>query len=114
MAIDLKSMSLKELQKHLTEVKKAVATAQARSRRDAKRAAEKAAAEFGFTLSDFAEDAPKPRKQRKTKTTGPKKKSKPQFANPSDATQTWTGKGRQPNWFRAEIEKGTSADSMKI
>ncbi len=114
MSVDLKSMSRKELEKHLKDVKKALQAVQARDRREAKKAAEKAAAEFGFSLEDLAADSPAPRKARKTKakSTGPK--SKPKFRNPADPKQTWTGKGRQPNWFRAEVEKGTAPDAMAI
>ncbi len=114
MPIDLKSMSRKELEKHLKDVKKALQTSQARDRKDAKKAAEKAAAEFGFSLTELSDTAPAPRKVTKVKTKKTKVKSKPMYANPLDANQTWTGKGRQPNWFRAEVAKGTSPDALKI
>ena len=113
MKIDLKTMNRKELEKLLSDVKKALQAAQARDRREARRAAEKAAAEFGFSLDDLSEGnaAGKPRKV-KQKSTGPK--AEPKFANPQDSAQTWTGKGRQPNWYRAEIAKGTAPESMAI
>ena len=114
MAIDLKSMTRKQLEKHLKDVKKALTNIQARDRREAKKAAERAAAEFGFSLSDLTDGAESAVKTRKTKAkkTGPK--SKPKFANPENASQTWTGKGRQPNWYRAAIEKGAAPESMAI
>lgn len=110
--MDLKSMSRKELEKLLSDVKKALQSAQARDRRDARKAAAKAAAEFGFSLDELGETE-KPKKARKTA----KKKAKPgkaQFANPDDPSQTWTGKGRQPNWYRLAIENGTSADTLRV
>ncbi|WP_370402344.1 H-NS family nucleoid-associated regulatory protein [Sulfitobacter sp. JB4-11] len=110
MAQDLKTMSAKELEKLLTEVKKALQNAQARDRRKARKAAERAAAEFGFSLDDLSEDAPKQRRKSKKAVV----KSKPKFANPADKKMTWTGKGRQPNWYRAAVEKGVSPDDMKI
>ena len=104
----------KELEKLLKDVKKALTNMQARDRREAKKAAERAAAEFGFSLSDLTEVGQTPVKARKTKAkkTGPK--SKPKFANPDDPNQTWTGKGRQPNWYRAAIENGKSPESMAV
>ncbi|MEW9921028.1 H-NS family nucleoid-associated regulatory protein [Marimonas sp. MJW-29] len=114
MEIDLKSMSAKQLEKHLKDVKKALANVQARDRREAKKAAEKAAAEFGFTLSDLSEGAAAPKKPRKTRAKAAGPKSKPKFANPENPKQTWTGKGRQPNWYRAQIEKGKTPESMAI
>lgn len=112
--IDLKSMNRKELEKHLSDVKKALAAAQARERREAKKAAERAAAEFGFSLNELAEEGQPAARKRRTKSSGPKVKSKPQFANPDDKSQTWTGKGRQPNWYRERVANGASPDSMRI
>lgn len=30
--------------------------------------------------------------------------AKPKFANPKNATQTWSGKGRPPLWYKAAIK----------
>lgn len=114
MQIELKSMSRKELEKHLKDVKKALQSAQARDRREATKAAERAAAEFGFSLDDLSEKKVAPAKIKKTKAKKPKTASKPQFANPADGSQTWTGKGRQPNWYREAVANGTPADSLRI
>mgnify|MGYP000844786416 FL=1 len=113
---DLKSMTRKELEKLLADVKKALQAAQARERRAARKAAEKAAAEYGFSLNDLSDEAPAAKKPRKAKKAAgaPKPKSKPQFANPEDKSQTWTGKGRQPNWFRAQVENGADPETMRI
>ncbi|MEH6646125.1 H-NS histone family protein [Sulfitobacter sp.] len=113
MSVDLKSMSRKELEKLLADVKKALQTAQARDRRDARKAAERAAAEFGFSLNELSEDMPVKEKKPKV----PKKAakpSKPKYADPSDPSRTWTGKGRQPNWFRASVEKGIAPADLEI
>jgi len=110
---DLKSMSRKELEKLLANVKKALHSAQARDRREARKAAERAAAEFGFALSELGDDAPVKAKQAKAPKK-PKKPAKAKYANPEDATQTWTGKGRQPNWYRAAVEKGISPAKLEI
>lgn len=116
MGIDLKSMNRKELEKMLSDVKKALTDAQARERREAKKAAERAAAEFGFSLTELTEGQNPPAKRRKQRGSGgkPKTKSQPKYANPSDTSQTWTGKGRQPNWYRENVEKGIPPEQMKI
>lgn len=114
MKIDLKSMSRKELEKLLVDANKALQNVQDRDRRQARKAAEKAAAEFGFSLGDLSEGGATAAKGRKKKAKKAGPKSKPQYANPSDSTQTWTGKGRQPNWYRAAIDKGISPQEMKI
>lgn len=114
MQIDLKSMTRPQLEKHLKDVQKALVSAQSKDRRNAKKAAEKAAAEYGFSLTELADGGERPAKALKKMKKNPAKKSKPQFANPADPKQTWTGKGRQPNWYRSEIAKGTTPDAMKL
>ena len=114
MKVDLKSMNRKELEKLMVDAKKALQSVQDRDRRQARKAAEKAAAEFGFSLGDLSEGGIAAVKGKKSKVKKAGTKSKPQYANPTDATQTWTGKGRQPNWYRAAIDNGTSPQEMKI
>lgn len=113
MSIDLKSLNRKELEKLLEDVKKTLLSVKARDRRQARKAAERAVAEFGLTLSDLDEDK-KPKEKKAKAAKKPGKPAKPKYVNPADPSQTWTGKGRQPNWFRAEVEKGTPSDSMLI
>ncbi len=110
---ELKAMSRKELEKLLNSVSKALASAKARDQREAKKAAAKAAAEFGFSLGEISEADGIVQKKTKAKK-APRKPSKPAFANPEDKTQTWTGKGRQPNWYRAQIAAGVEPDAMRI
>ena len=114
MDIDLKTMSRRELEKHLEDVKKALQSARERDQRNARKAAEKAAAEYGFSLDEISVTANTGKKPRKAKGSGASVKSKPKYANPSDKSMTWTGKGRQPNWFRSAVEAGTDPDSMQI
>ncbi|NUH63724.1 H-NS histone family protein [Sulfitobacter sp. S0837] len=108
---ELKTMSRKELEKLLKDVKKALAAATARDHREAKKAAARAVAEYGFSLDDISEaEGAKPKQKKKTA----RKPSKPVFANPENTRQTWTGKGRQPNWYRDQIARGTERDAMRI
>ena len=110
---DLKSMNRKELEKLLADVKKALQAAAARDRRNARKAAERAAAEYGFSLNELDDD--KPAKVKKAKgAKKAKKPSKPKYADPSNSNATWTGKGRQPNWFRAAVEKGIDPATLEI
>ncbi len=102
MQIDLEQLSKDELQKLKSDVDKALKTIDARRRAEAKRAAEQAAKEFGFSLDEIL--------------TGGAKGSKgaPKFANPADPTQTWTGRGRKPNWIIEALRSGKSLDDLTI
>jgi len=117
MAVDLTGMTRKELEKLKSDVEKALEKAEQRDLRAAKKAAEKAAAEFGFSLNELdqknaAAPAKAPRKAAKRKPA--KKAGVPKYRNPDDHSQTWTGKGRQPQWYREAVEKGVDPASMAI
>jgi DNA-binding protein H-NS len=109
---DLKSMTRKELEKLKTNIDKALDKLALKDKKAALAAAEKAAAAHGFSLADLSGEAA-PRKTRKAKT-GPKTVSPPKYKNPANPDQKWTGKGRQPDWFKAAIASGTSPDAMEI
>ncbi len=106
MKIDLENMSHKELEGLLEDVKSAIKSAYERDRVEARKAAEKAAAQFGFSLDEVSSGAA----AKKTKPS----RAAAKFANPADKTQTWTGKGRQPNWYRELMSEGTSPDDLLI
>jgi len=36
------------------------------------------------------------------------------YRNPKDPSQTWTGRGRQPRWLVAELEKGKKREAFLI
>ena len=36
------------------------------------------------------------------------------YANPADKSQTWTGKGRQPQWYKDAVAAGTDPKTMEI
>jgi DNA-binding protein H-NS len=36
------------------------------------------------------------------------------FRNPNNASQQWTGRGRQPNWVKEWAAEGKSMDLLKI
>ncbi|MFD2740347.1 H-NS family nucleoid-associated regulatory protein [Sulfitobacter aestuarii] len=112
--MDLKSMSRKELETLQQDVQEALVHAEERDRKAAREAAQKAVAEYGFSLDDLSDEDNNGKKTGRRKSGGGGVKSEPKFANPADPNQTWTGKGRQPNWYRAEIEKGTAPESMKL
>ena len=110
MKVDLKGMSRKELERLQKDVEKALARVNDKELKAARDAAAKAAEKLGFSLEEVVNaPARKPRK-----TSGPKTKAAPKYANPADASQTWTGKGRQPAWFKDSVAAGKSPESMEI
>ncbi|MCB5200313.1 DNA-binding protein H-NS [Loktanella sp. DSM 29012] len=106
MTINLNEMSRKELEKLRKDVDKALKSIEGRELKMAQEAAAKAAAEYGFTLADLS-NLPGAKRAAATK-------SAPKYRNPNDATQTWTGKGRQPDWFKTAIAAGTDPSTLEI
>lgn len=102
MGIDLETMSKEELKKLKRDVEKALDTIDERRKADAIRAAEEAARQYGFSLTDLKE------------TVGKRSKRPAKYRNPDNPTETWTGRGRQPKWFKQAIESGKSSDDMLI
>jgi DNA-binding protein H-NS len=102
--VDLDSMTLDELKKLQKDVNKAVDGYQDRQRKDALAAAEAAARELGFSLAELT-GAP----VKKTKSV-----SAPKYRHPENPEQTWTGRGRQPDWIKDALEKGQSKDEFLI
>ena len=102
MDINLESLSREELVQLISDAQKALKTVETRKRAEAKRAAELAAKEFGFTLEEVLSATVK----------GSKGAAK--YANPADASQTWTGRGRKHNWVIAALEEGKSLDDLAI
>jgi DNA-binding protein H-NS len=41
-------------------------------------------------------------------------KVEPRYRNPADASQQWTGRGRQPKWVKDWLAAGNSIDGLKV
>jgi len=109
MAVDLKSMTPKQLEKLAGDVAKEIETRSNKMREAAMKAAEKAAKEHGFDLSELVSEPPKKRGRKKA---AAKPKLPPKFRNPEDPAQTWSGRGRQPEWYKKAIAAGTPPEKL--
>lgn len=113
MVKDLKKMTRKELEKLGRDVEKALDRLHKQDVKKIRQEMEKLAAAHGLSIEDVMSG--KTTQTSKPKAAGkPKLKSAPKYANPADATQTWTGKGRQPEWFKSAVAAGTDPDTMAI
>ncbi|MCF2869604.1 H-NS histone family protein [Octadecabacter sp. G9-8] len=107
MKFDLKIMTRKELEKLGADVEKALEKLRKKDLKKVRAEMEKLAAAHGVSLEDVVGGQAPAKK-------APKAKSAPKYANPDDKSQTWTGKGRQPVWYKSAIEAGKSPESMAI
>lgn len=109
MKINLKNMTRKELEKLGKDVSKALDKLHKQDLKKVRQEMEKLAAAHGVKVEDVLGSGAKPAAK-----TAAKAKSAPKFANPADKSQTWTGKGRQPDWYKSAIAAGKSPDSMAV
>lgn len=105
MAINLKGLSRQDLLKLKTDVEKALRDAEIRERQEAIKAAEKAAAKFGFSLDDLASAKRGGRKRAKAKA---------RYRNPENHEQTWSGLGRKPHWIHDALARGADITELEI
>ena len=101
--IDLENMSLDDLKKLSRDVERAIASFEERKRKEARKALEKVARDFGMSVEEvIGSQKPSARAS----------KSAAKFRNPANRSETWSGRGRQPGWFKDAVAKGVSPDSM--
>ena len=107
MTNDLDAMTRAQLVKLRGDVDKAISTLADRERRAALDAAEKAVAAHGFTLSELTGAAPEKGRSRKSS-------AAPKYRNPADSSQTWSGRGRRPDWVNAALAQGKGLSDLAI
>jgi len=102
--IDVSTLSLDELKKLQKDVAKAIDSFEDRARKKALAEADAVVRQHGFTIDQLFGKAPKATRAAVA----------PKYANPSDPSQTWTGRGRKPRWIIAELESGKTLEDMSI
>lgn len=102
--MDLSQYALKELKDLQSRVAKEIAGFKDRKKRDALAAVEEKAREFGFSISELTGAA-------KTRKRAP---AAVKYANPSNKSETWSGRGRKPLWFVAALKSGKKPGDMEL
>jgi DNA-binding protein H-NS len=104
-AINIDKLNLKELVSLEGKLQSAIVEARSRERADVKRKLAELAETSGFSLSELFGDL----RVGKKKAVGVAK-----FANPENKTDTWTGRGRKPNWLVTRLKKGAKLFDFEI
>ena len=106
MTVNVKTMSRKELVKLRSSIDEQLCALEVQEKKEAMEAAEKAAQKFGFSLAELTSGRSK---NGKAKRPAPAK-----FANPASPDQTWSGRGRQPQWYKEALLGGKSSEDLLI
>ncbi len=101
--MDLDKMSKDELLDLQKKVNAAVKSYDERQRKEAHAKLESLAKEMGFNLSDFTGT-------KKAKASG----AAPKYVHPENPGKTWSGRGRQPQWFKDALASGKTESDLAI
>ncbi len=105
-ARELQGWKLKDLLKLNEDLQEAIDTRKKTEAKEVRQELAEIAQRKGFALEDVF--------GKRMLGRGYKATMAPRFANPEDRTQTWTGKGRKPNWLVTKLAKGGKVDEFRI
>jgi DNA-binding protein H-NS len=100
--VNVDKMSLKELLDLQAKVDRAINVARDREKSEVKQAMAALAEKRGFSVSELFGGR------------GRGKSSAAKFVNPDNRSETWTGRGRKPNWLVAKLKKGANMSDFAI
>ncbi|MGA7117613.1 MAG: H-NS histone family protein [Hyphomicrobium sp.] len=104
-AVNVDRMSLKEINDLEAKIAKAKSAAREKAKSDLKDRIDRLVEGSGFTVAELYGFAARGRGR---------SKSAAKYANPENKTETWTGRGRKPNWLVARLKKGAKIDDFAI
>ncbi|MBV6570740.1 H-NS histone family protein [Acinetobacter baumannii] len=105
---DIRELSVEELKRLQEEAEALIASKKDQAIEDAYNQIIEIAENVGFSVEQLLEFGAQKRK----KTT--RKSVEPRYRNKNNAEETWTGRGKQPRWLVAEIEKGAKLEDFLI
>ena len=100
----LDKLSIKDLKDLRAKVDKAIVSRQADERNSLKERFREMAEEAGFSLNEVVGGV----RTTKGRVVAAK------FANPANPQETWSGRGRQPNWLSAKLKSGANLEDFRI
>ncbi|WP_024891396.1 H-NS family nucleoid-associated regulatory protein [Luteimonas huabeiensis] len=118
MAIDLNTLSARELDSLINQAKKRKTTLKKRkSAAVVRRKIEALARTEGYTVAELFGSAGTGRVRKAAapaKTARKLGKVPPKYRNPANKAETWTGRGKHPRWLAAELAKGKKIEDFLI
>lgn len=106
--VDLSTFNLRDLKNLQGEVEQAIKERQQQDVQKARDQILAIAKEAGVSVEElFAASSNKGNKK-------DGQKVKPQYQNPQNTAQTWTGRGRQPKWIAEALEGGKTLNDLRM
>lgn len=104
-AVNVDKMSLKEINDLEAKIAKAKSAARDKAKADLKDRIDRLVDGSGFSVAELYGFGGRGRGR---------SKSAAKYANPDNRSETWTGRGRKPNWLVARLKKGAKMDDFAL
>jgi DNA-binding protein H-NS len=105
---DISKLSVEELKRLQVEAEALIVSKKDQAIEDAYDQIVAIADGLGFSIEELLELG----EQKRKKTT--RKAVEPRYRNKNNPADTWTGRGKQPRWLVAELEKGAKLEDFLI
>ena len=105
---DISDLSVEDLKRLQAEAEALIASKKDQAIEDAYDQIVAIADGLGFSIEELLELG----EQKRKKTT--RKAVEPRYRNKNNPEDTWTGRGKQPRWLVAELEKGAKLEDFLI
>ena len=105
---DINKLSVEELKRLQVEAEALIVSKKDQAIEDAYDQIVAIADGLGFSIEELLELG----EQKRKKTT--RKAVEPRYRNKNNPEDTWTGRGKQPRWLVAELEKGAKLEDFLI
>ena len=105
---DISELSVEELKRLQVEAEALIVSKKDQAIEDAYDQIVAIADGLGFSIEELLELG----EQKRKKTT--RKAVEPRYRNKNNPEDTWTGRGKQPRWLVAELEKGAKLEDFLI
>ena len=105
---DISELSVEELKRLQAEAEALIVSKKDQAIEDAYDQIVAIADGLGFSIEELLELG----EQKRKKTT--RKAIEPRYRNKNNPEETWTGRGKQPRWLVAELEKGAKLEDFLI
>ena len=109
----LASLSLNELEAIQKKVNREIQKRRSKAQEEGLRKFKLIAAEYGLTSNELKESR-LPRDQWQEKRYKKRGPVAPKYRDPSNAENTWTGRGRKPKWVEAFLNGGGRLEQITI
>lgn len=107
MNINLAPLSIAELEQLIADANTLIEKKKNESIRNAKAEVERIAKEAGVTIEELM-GITKPGAK------AVRRQAAIKFRHPDDASLTWSGRGKRPNWLQAELAKGKQIEDFAV